>query len=368
MQRRLMSTTCLSAIAAIALVTVSTAVAVLLPRAGSQPLSPRSASAAIAAAPATSQSGPRDDEGQKKPSHRNKWGANYFPNLPVIDQNGRTLKFYDDVIKGKTVIISFIYTSCQDACPLTTARLVQLADKLEKTGAVVGRDLIFVSMSVDPNNDTPERLKAFADAFDIGPGWLFLTGKEGDIRTINKRLGDRSDRGLSDHRNEILLGNDMIGDWQRDSAFSDVDKLVITVRQMNPKWLNEVHNLSPSSAPAKPVVLKLPDQPGQILFTRICAPCHSIGQGDRVGPDLRDVTVRRDREWLTRFIKNPKTMFEENDPTTLALTARFPGVRMPILGIGDEDAKELIAYLETASARIPEGTPPNPPQAGRRNN
>jgi cytochrome oxidase Cu insertion factor (SCO1/SenC/PrrC family)/cytochrome c2 len=360
-----MSATCLSAIA---LVAVSTAVAVLLPRAGSQPLSPRSASAAVAAAPATPQSGPRDDEGRKKPSHRNKWGANYFPNLPVIDQNGRTLKFYDDVIKGKIVIISFIYTSCQDACPLTTARLVQLADKLEKTGAVVGRDLFFVSMSVDPNNDTPERLKAFADAFDIGPGWLFLTGKEEDIRTINKRLGDRSDRGLSDHRNEILLGNDMIGDWQRDSAFSDVDKLMITVRQMNPKWLNEVHTLSPSKTPEKPVVLKLPDQPGQILFTRICAPCHSIGQGDRVGPDLRDVTVRRDRQWLTRFIKNPKTMFEENDPTTLALTARFPGVRMPILGIGDEDAKELIAYLETASARIPEGNPPNPPQAGRRDN
>jgi cytochrome oxidase Cu insertion factor (SCO1/SenC/PrrC family) len=169
MQRRLMSTTCMSAIAAVAFVAVSTTVAMLLPRAVSQPFSPRPAGAAVAAAPAIPQSGPRDNEERKKPSRRNKWGASYFPNLPVIDQNGRTLKFYDDVIKGKIVIISFIYTTCQDACPLTTARLVQLADKLEKTGAVVGRDLFFVSMSVDPNNDTPERLKAFADAFDMGP-------------------------------------------------------------------------------------------------------------------------------------------------------------------------------------------------------
>ncbi len=237
MQRRLMSTTGMSAIAAIALVAVSTVVAVLLPRTGSQRLSPLPARTAAAAEPAAPQNGPRRGEGQKQPPRHNRWGANYFPNLQVIDKDGRALKFYDDVIKDKIVIISFIYTSCQDACPLTTARLVQLADKL---GDAVGRDLFFVSMSVDPNNDTPERLKAFADAFDIGPGWLFLTGKEEDIRAINKKLGDRSDRGLSDHRNEILLGNDVIGDWQRDSAFSEIDKLVITVRQMNPKWLNEV--------------------------------------------------------------------------------------------------------------------------------
>jgi protein SCO1 len=362
MQRRLMSTTGMSAIAAIALVAVSTVVAVLRPRTGSQPLSPRLAGTAAAAEPAAPQNGQREVEGQKEPPRHNKWGANYFPNLPVIDQNGRTLKFYDDVIKDKIVIISFIYTSCQDACPLTTARLVQLADKL---GDAVGRDLFFVSMSVDPNNDTPERLKAFGDAFDIGPGWLFLTGKEEDIRAINKKLGDRSDRGLSDHRNEILLGNDVIGDWQRDSAFSEIDKLVITVRQMNPKWLNEVRNLSPSSAPANAVVLKLPDQPGEVTFRKVCAPCHSIGQGDRVGPDLRDVTARRDRAWLTRFIMNPKQAFAESDPTALALAARFPGVRMPALGIGDIDAQELLSYIDEQSSHLKDGAQNNAVAASR---
>jgi protein SCO1 len=66
--------------------------------------------------------------------------------VPVIDQNGRTMNFYDDVIKDKIVVISFIYTSCQDLCPLTTARMAQLADKLGDD--VLGRDLFFISMSI----------------------------------------------------------------------------------------------------------------------------------------------------------------------------------------------------------------------------
>src|SRR5712691_12730776 len=85
----------------------------------------------------------------------NRRGENYFPNLPVVTQDGKTLRFYDDVIKGKIVVISFIYTSCPDICPLTTARMAQVEEKL---GAVVGRDIFMVSMTVDPENDTPERL------------------------------------------------------------------------------------------------------------------------------------------------------------------------------------------------------------------
>src|SRR4051794_20248844 len=76
-----------------------------------------------------------------------RWGEGYFPNLPVVTQDGKTLRFYDDVIKGKIVLVSFIYTSCPDICPLTTARLTQVEDKL---GDMVGRDIFFVSLTVDP--------------------------------------------------------------------------------------------------------------------------------------------------------------------------------------------------------------------------
>jgi protein SCO1 len=369
MKRPLLSARLLSATAVVAIVAISTAVATLSPAFRTQSLSPLPSTAVAAASEdsvrtaegskavaSPAQSGTAAQATSQTPSNR--WGANYFPNVPVIDQNGRTLNFYDDVIKGKIVVVSFIYTSCQDLCPLTTARMAQLEDKLD---GAVGRDLFFVSMSVDPENDTPERMKAFADAFDVGPGWLFLTGKEADIRAINYKLGDRSDRGLSDHRNEIVLGNDAGGYWQRASVFGDLDSLVISVRQMNPVWLNEVH------APQREQLVDIknfmmPDQPGQALFKKMCAPCHTIGVGDRVGPDLRDVTARRDRTWLVNLIKDPKKMFTDKDPIVLALAEKFPGVRMPALGMGDIDAQDLLTYLDDQSARIVDAAPGSAPQ------
>src|SRR5260370_38159176 len=96
------------------------------------------------------------------PAQGNRQGENYFPNLPVVTQDGKTLKFYDDVIKGKIVLISFIYTNCPDICPLTTARIAQGEEKL---GQIVGRDIFLISLPVDPDRDSPERLKSFAEAF-----------------------------------------------------------------------------------------------------------------------------------------------------------------------------------------------------------
>jgi protein SCO1 len=278
-----------------------------------------------------------------------RWNAGYLPNLPVVTQDGKTLKFYDDVIKGKIVLISFIYTNCPDICPLTTARLTQVEDQL---GDVVGRDIFFVSITVDPERDTPERLKEFATAFDVGPGWLFLTGNPEDIRAINYKLGDRSRR-LSDHRNEIVLGNDTTGEWQRDTALGDLNRLVRTIRDMDPKWRDQDHTPRPSDA--GDTLLPLGQQPGQAMFKKICAPCHTIGVGDRVGPDLRGVTQRRERAWLSSFIRNPAKMRAQQDPVALALAAEYPGVHMPTLRVSEIDAADLIAYIDAQTAHLAEG-------------
>src|SRR5258708_14847101 len=89
--------------------------------------------------------------------------------------------FYDDLIKGKVVAIDLIYTHCMDSCPLETARLAQVQKML---GDRVGRDIFFYSISIDPDNDTPEELKAYAEKYHAGPGWLFLTGKKEDVELI----------------------------------------------------------------------------------------------------------------------------------------------------------------------------------------
>src|SRR5262245_39223555 len=77
-------------------------------------------------------------------------GPDFLPNLPVVDQDGRQLRFYDDLIKDKIVVIMFIYTSCTDICPITTARMTQIEDRL---GDVLGREIFIVSLTVDPVTD-----------------------------------------------------------------------------------------------------------------------------------------------------------------------------------------------------------------------
>jgi cytochrome oxidase Cu insertion factor (SCO1/SenC/PrrC family)/cytochrome c2 len=279
----------------------------------------------------------------------NRWGENYFPNVPVVTQDGKTLRFYDDLIRNKVVIVSFIYTTCADLCPVTTARLGTLQAML---GDEMGRDVFFVSVSVDPEHDTPEILKAFGEAFDAGPGWQFVTGKPEDIKAITERFGDRSsERGLQEHRIEMLIGNDAIGDWERESALTDLNQIAMTVHGMDSNW-NEQVRQTKYFAPSDTGYAFDGGHPGEVMFKRLCSSCHTIGGGNRVGPDLRRVAERRDRTWLTSFIMNPLKVRQQKDPTALALAAIFPGVRMPRLGLNEVDAADMISYLEYETARI----------------
>ncbi len=92
----------------------------------------------------------------------NPWGADYFPNVPLTTQDGTTVYLYDDLLKGKAVAINAIYTHCKDECPLETARMAQVQRLL---GERVGKDIFFYSITIDPERDTPEVLKAYAEKF-----------------------------------------------------------------------------------------------------------------------------------------------------------------------------------------------------------
>jgi cytochrome oxidase Cu insertion factor (SCO1/SenC/PrrC family)/cytochrome c2 len=277
-----------------------------------------------------------------------RWGANYFPNLPLVNQDGKTFRFYDDLIKNKIVVLSYIYTSCRDICPLTTARLAQVEEKL---GDIVGRDIFFYSITVDPKNDTPEKLKEYANAYGAGPGWMFLTGKEEDIRLITGKFGDRSTNdNLYDHKMEISLGNDATGEWQRDTPFGDLERLIFTIRSMDPKFRDEIPVQASSSV--GDVGFEFDSRPGQVLFKKLCAPCHTVGVGDRAGPDLRGVTTRRDKTWLTNFIQNPDKVFAQKDPAAMELLATFKGFRMPKLGLSELDIEDLISFIGSETARL----------------
>jgi protein SCO1/2 len=133
------------------------------------------------------------------------------PETTVYDQNGRRLRFYNDLVKGRTVAINFIFTTCTTICPPLTATFRKVQQEL---GERVGRDVSLISISVDPAVDVPERLNSFASKFNAGPGWTFVTGDKLEIDQLLKTLG-ASTASKSDHTPMVLVGNEAAGYWTR---------------------------------------------------------------------------------------------------------------------------------------------------------
>jgi protein SCO1/2 len=276
-----------------------------------------------------------------------RWGAGYFPNVELTTQDGKTVHFYDDLLKGKLVAIDMIYTHCVDSCPLETARLAQVQKIL---GDRVGKDIFFYSITLDPKRDTPEVLKAYAEKYHTGPGWLFLTGKPADIDLISKKLGLYSDPDASSrdgHTPGLLLGNEPAGQWMNNSALDDPRFLAEMIGQFMDNYKTP-QPAGPSYTEARKIDLKS----GPYLFSTRCAACHTIGHGDKIGPDLVGVTNQRDHDWLTRFITEPDKLLAENDPIATALFAKYKQVQMPNLRLGPEGVKSLIDFLQTQSDAI----------------
>jgi protein SCO1/2 len=107
------------------------------------------------------------------------------PDFTLTNQDGKRLALKD--LRGKVLAITFIYASCADTCPLLTAKMAGIQNKL---GSPFGLQVNFVSITVDPERDTPEVLKRYAEAHKANPaGWAFLTGTPAEIREVAKRYG-----------------------------------------------------------------------------------------------------------------------------------------------------------------------------------
>ena len=139
----------------------------------------------------------------------------YFPNPVLISQGGERLRFYDDLVRGKRVVIQFLYSRCSGTCPVTSANLMQVQAAL---GQRLGRDFFIYSITLDPEHDTPEVLAAHAERAGTPPGWLFLTGAPADIETLRRHLGVYDpdpliDADLEQHSGMLVLGNEPLGRW-----------------------------------------------------------------------------------------------------------------------------------------------------------
>ena len=268
-----------------------------------------------------------------------KRGADYFPNVELTTHEGKKVRFYDDVLKGRQVAINAIFTTCKDVCPLETANMVQLQKVL---GERAGRDVHLYSITVDPKRDTPEALKAYAEKF--GADWTFLTGRPEDIKAITHKLalirdGDDPTSRESHHAAYLIVGSAADGQWTR---FSAVDNPRFLAARMG-TFLGWHTERGTSYAEAKPITV--PN--GQRLFASKCSACHTIGKGDKLGPDLAGVAARRERPWIARYIQQPDEVLAGGDPIASALYNKYRKIGMPNLRLGSSDVEDLVSFLES---------------------
>jgi protein SCO1/2 len=269
-----------------------------------------------------------------------------------VAQDGRTLRFFDDLLYSKVVAIDFIYTRCPDACPLETARLAEVYQIL---GDRMGRDVFFYSISIDPEHDTPAVLADYAQRHGAGPGWLFLTGHSRDIALLRTRLGlfdgsDGDDNSASNHSLSLVIGNQETGRWMRSSPFENPYFLATELGDWLHNWkLPRPRARDYSEAPALRTVGN-----GERLFRTRCSACHTVGIADgvrRQGPDLLGVTARRDRQWLVRWLMAPDAMLAAHEPLATGLYEAWGRVPMPNLRLDEGQAGSVLDYLADESRR-----------------
>ena len=152
----------------------------------------------------------------------------YFTDVELLDQDGRKVRFYSDILKGKTVIINAFFTSCTSVCPPMNRNMEKVQDAF---GDRVVRDVFLVSISVDPATDTPPRLKEYAQRFHAKPGWTFLTGKKENVDWALYKVGQYVEA-KDDHTTVIIVGNEATGLWKKALGMAKAADLVQIVQSV----------------------------------------------------------------------------------------------------------------------------------------
>ncbi|HVS80351.1 MAG TPA: SCO family protein [Pyrinomonadaceae bacterium] len=154
----------------------------------------------------------------------------HLPNVELITQDSKKVRFYDDLVKDRRVVIQFMFARCKDICPVITHHLVEVQRILKDR---VGRDIFFYSITLSPEEDSPQDLKAYARMHGVGPGWTFLSGKPDDILLLRKSLGffyndPKEDADRNNHSGMIVVGTEPLMRWAMCEGGAD------------PKWIATV--------------------------------------------------------------------------------------------------------------------------------
>jgi protein SCO1 len=147
---------------------------------------------------------------------------NYFGDIKLVNQDGQEMRLYSDLMQGKTVVINAMFTSCTGACPVMSGTMEKIQNHL---GDRVGKDVRLISISVDPVNDTPAKLKEYAARFHAKPGWYLLTGSKENVEAALRKLGQWVDE-PANHQTLYLIGNDRTGLWKKAFALAKPEEVL----------------------------------------------------------------------------------------------------------------------------------------------
>lgn len=151
---------------------------------------------------------------------------NYFTDVVLTDHHGKPVRFYSDVLQGKTVVIESFFTSCTGTCPIMNSTFAKIQNAV---GDRLGKDVFLVSITVDAEHDTPARLKEYAAHMKARPGWMFLTGNKENVDQALHKLGLKV-KSREEHKNLFLVGNEPKGVWKKVLGLGRADEIVGIVR------------------------------------------------------------------------------------------------------------------------------------------
>lgn len=187
--------------------------------------------AVVVAAPGSAHAGPRAEAGDVKRYPRQAKQSAKFANIWLTTQHGKRVRFYDDLVKDKVVIINMMYTTCVALCPFYQVQLTKLYELL---GRWMGKEIVMLSITIDPEVDRPAVLKRYWKAFGAQPGWLFLTGKFADIERLRRDLGVYDldpviDADKTQHAGILTIGNDRTDRWLALPIMMHLRQLAMTI-------------------------------------------------------------------------------------------------------------------------------------------
>ena len=288
-----------------------------------------------------------------------------IPDVALLDQEGKPVRFYTDLVKDRVVAVNFVFTTCTTICPPMGANFAKLQQIL---GDRAGRDVRLISVSVDPGTDTPERMKAWGQKFGAGPGWTLVTGDREEVTRLLKALGVYTSS-ISDHSPLVLLGNEARHRWTRAYGLAAPARLAELIDQMGAE---------PSAAQKYFGDAKLVNQDGQemrlysdllkdktvvidVMFTGCTGACPVMSStfaklqdhlGDRIGKDVYLLSISVDpvhdtpaklKEFAGRFHAKPGWYFltgtKENVETALRKLGQYvddPAAHQTLFLIGND--------------------------------